>query len=162
MPEGHLLLQTLRSHDQFNTTIYGLDDRYRGVKNGRRVVFVHPDDIAHLGWQDGDLVDLVSVWHDGVRAGGDRASGSWPTTSRAAAPRRYYPETNALVPLDSKAEGSNQPDVQVGHRPARAPADRRTGVVRPGRAATRPAVQPRRDRTRCARDEPTPRPSSRE
>ena len=60
------LLQTLRSHDQFNTTIYGLDDRYRGIKGGRRVVFVNPDDIRDLGYADGDVIDLVSEWHDGV------------------------------------------------------------------------------------------------
>ncbi|WP_336275936.1 hypothetical protein [Nocardioides sp. B-3] len=54
---GRLILQTLRSHDQFNTTIYGLDDRYRGIKGGRRVVFVHPSDIDSLGWSDGDMVD---------------------------------------------------------------------------------------------------------
>ena len=53
VPEGRLLMQTLRSHDQFNTTIYGLDDRYRGVSGGRRVVFVHPDDITALGLADG-------------------------------------------------------------------------------------------------------------
>uniref|UniRef100_UPI002FC5E9D2 FdhF/YdeP family oxidoreductase n=1 Tax=Aeromicrobium sp. TaxID=1871063 RepID=UPI002FC5E9D2 len=50
VPEGHLVLQTLRSHDQFNTTIYGLSDRYRGIEDGRRVVFVHPDDITALGF----------------------------------------------------------------------------------------------------------------
>ena len=65
VPEGRLLLQTLRSHDQFNTTIYGLDDRYRGISGGRRVVFVHPDDIAALGFADGEVVDLVSEWTDG-------------------------------------------------------------------------------------------------
>ena len=54
MPEGHLLLQTLRSHDQFNTTIYGHDDRYRGLAGGRHVVMVHPDDLAALGFADGD------------------------------------------------------------------------------------------------------------
>jgi len=59
VPPGHLLLQTMRSHDQFNTTIYGLSDRYRGVENGRRVVFVHRDDIAALGFEDGQRVDLV-------------------------------------------------------------------------------------------------------
>ena len=65
VPEGRLLLQTLRSHDQFNTTIYGLDDRYRGISGGRRVVFVHPDDIVALGLQDGSMVDLVSEWSAG-------------------------------------------------------------------------------------------------
>ncbi|CAN5596464.1 FdhF/YdeP family oxidoreductase [soil metagenome] len=108
VPEGRLLLQTLRSHDQFNTTIYGLDDRYRGVKNGRRVVFVHPDDIRHLGFVDGDLVDLVSEWHDGsVRsAAAFRIVGYEQPVGCAAA---YYPETNPLIPLDSTAEGSNTP-----------------------------------------------------
>lgn len=60
VPPGRLVLQTLRSHDQYNTTIYGLDDRYRGVKGGRRVVFVNPADIAALGIPDGARVDLVS------------------------------------------------------------------------------------------------------
>ena len=61
---GRLVLQTLRSHDQYNTTIYGLDDRYRGIKGGRRVIFVNPDDIAALGFAEGDLVDLVSEFTD--------------------------------------------------------------------------------------------------
>ena len=60
VPEGRLLLQTVRSHDQYNTTIYGLDDRYRGVRNGRRVVFVNPSDLSALGIPDGSYVDLVS------------------------------------------------------------------------------------------------------
>ena len=67
VPPGHLLLQTLRSHDQFNTTVYGLDDRYRGVHGGRRVVFVSGEDLAERGLADGDVVDLVSVWSDGER-----------------------------------------------------------------------------------------------
>ena len=62
VPAGKLILQTMRSHDQYNTTIYGLDDRYRGVKGGRRVVFCHPDDIAAGGFVAGDRVDLVSEW----------------------------------------------------------------------------------------------------
>ena len=65
VPEGRLVLQTLRSHDQYNTTIYGLDDRYRGVKGGRRVVFVNPADIEAFGLTDGDRVDLVSEFTDG-------------------------------------------------------------------------------------------------
>ncbi len=60
VPPGRLLLQTLRSHDQFNTTIYGPDDRYRGITGGRRVVMVNPADLAELGFADGDVVDLVS------------------------------------------------------------------------------------------------------
>ena len=104
---GRLILQTLRSHDQFNTTIYGLDDRYRGIKGGRRVVFVHPDDIGSLGWNDGDLVDLVGEWEDGERVARDFRIVSYDQPRGCAA--AYYPETNPLVPLDSTAEGSNTP-----------------------------------------------------
>ncbi|MBD3913827.1 FdhF/YdeP family oxidoreductase [Nocardioides hwasunensis] len=113
VPEGRLLLQTLRSHDQFNTTIYGLDDRYRGIKNGRRVVFVHPDDITALGWSEGDVVDLVGEWTDprtgdhSERVARDfRIVGYDQPRGCAAA---YYPETNPLVPLDHMAEGSRTP-----------------------------------------------------
>ena len=108
VPEGRLLLQTLRSHDQFNTTIYGLDDRYRGIKGGRRVVFVHPEDIAALGLEDGSLVDLVSEWSDGSerRAPQFRVVPYDQPRGCAAA---YYPETNPLVPLGSTAIGSNCP-----------------------------------------------------
>ncbi|MBF6331541.1 FdhF/YdeP family oxidoreductase [Nocardia transvalensis] len=108
VPEGRLILQTLRSHDQYNTTIYGLDDRYRGIHNGRKVVLVHPDDIAAFGFADGDLVDLVSEWTDGTerRVGGFRLVG-YPTPRGNAA--AYYPETNPLVPLDHVAERSNTP-----------------------------------------------------
>jgi anaerobic selenocysteine-containing dehydrogenase len=108
VPEGHLLLQTVRSHDQYNTTIYGLDDRYRGIRHGRRVVFVHPDDLSALGLADGGQVDLVSVWRDGVerRAPGFRLVG-YPTARGCAA--SYFPETNVLVPLDSTAKVSNTP-----------------------------------------------------
>jgi formate dehydrogenase major subunit len=108
VPEGRLLLQSIRSHDQFNTTIYGLSDRYRGVEGGRRVVFVHRDDITALGLAEGDLVDLVSEWEDGVerQVPAFRVVAYDQPRGCAAA---YYPETNPLVPLDSKAEGSNTP-----------------------------------------------------
>ncbi|MFI0819320.1 FdhF/YdeP family oxidoreductase [Streptomyces sp. NPDC021098] len=107
-PEGRLLLQTLRSHDQYNTTIYGLDDRYRGIKNGRRVVLVHPEDARALGLADGDYTDLISEWTDGVerRAPGFRVV-HYPTARGCAA--AYYPETNVLVPLDATADTSNTP-----------------------------------------------------
>ncbi|MFC5746518.1 FdhF/YdeP family oxidoreductase [Actinomadura rugatobispora] len=108
VPEGRLLLQTVRSHDQYNTTVYGMDDRYRGVKAGRRVVFVNPDDLAALGLADGATVDLVSEWSDGVerRATAFRII-SYPTAKGCAA--AYFPETNVLVPLDSTADISNTP-----------------------------------------------------
>lgn len=109
LPAGRLLLlQTLRSHDQYNTTIYGLDDRYRGIRNGRRVVLVNPDDARELGLADGSYTDLVSEWKDGVerRARGFRVV-HYPTARGCAA--AYYPETNVLVPLDSTADTSNTP-----------------------------------------------------
>ena len=107
VPEGHLVLQTLRSHDQFNTTVYGLDDLYRGIKGGRRVVFVNADDLTARGLHDGDLVDLVSVWSDGERyAKGFRAV-AYETPRGCAA--TYFPEANVLVPLDSTALASNTP-----------------------------------------------------
>jgi anaerobic selenocysteine-containing dehydrogenase len=107
VPPGRLLLQTVRSHDQYNTTVYGLDDRYRGVKAGRRVVFVHPDDLAERGLADGDVVDLVSEWPDGERMAEGFRVIAYPTARGCCA--AYFPETNVLVPLDSVAETSNTP-----------------------------------------------------
>ncbi|MFI5426925.1 FdhF/YdeP family oxidoreductase [Aeromicrobium sp. UC242_57] len=109
VPDKHLLLQTLRSHDQFNTTIYGLSDRYRGIENGRRVVFLHRDDIAALGFDDGDRVDLVGVWDgdDLDRVAHDFRIVEYDTPRGTAA--AYYPETNPLIPLDSTADHSNTP-----------------------------------------------------
>jgi formate dehydrogenase major subunit len=105
---GTLLLQTLRSHDQFNTTIYGHNDRYRGIKKGRHVVFVNPEDLAELGLTDGQLVDVRGEYRDGM----DRVLRkfrivSYPTSRGCAA--AYYPEANVLVPLSHVAEGSNTP-----------------------------------------------------
>ncbi|QJY45826.1 FdhF/YdeP family oxidoreductase [Pseudonocardia broussonetiae] len=108
VPAGRLVLQTMRSHDQFNTTIYGLDDRYRGIHHGRRVVFVSAADLAELGFADGEVVDLVGEWSDGVerRAAGFRlVEYSTPKGCAAA----YYPETNALIPLDSVALEAGTP-----------------------------------------------------
>ncbi|WP_235562159.1 FdhF/YdeP family oxidoreductase [Marmoricola sp. Leaf446] len=108
VPEGRLLLQTMRSHDQFNTTIYGLSDRYRGIENGRRVIFMHEDDIRDQGWSEGDVVDLVSEWEDGTeRRAAEFRIVRFDTPRGCAA--AYYPETNPLIPLDSTAESSNTP-----------------------------------------------------
>jgi len=109
IPPDHLVLQTLRSHDQYNTTIYGLSDRYRGIEGGRRVVMVNPADIAHLGFEDGDLVDLITHWpgDSHVRRATSFRIVSYQTPGGSAA--AYYPETNPLVPLDSTALGSNTP-----------------------------------------------------
>ena len=110
VPAGHLLLQTIRSHDQFNTTIYGLDDRYRGIHQGRRVVFAHVDDLAGQGLADGDLVDLVGE-ADRPGAPARRAEGfrvvAYPVARGTCA--AYFPEANVLVPLDSTADASNTP-----------------------------------------------------
>ncbi|MEU9596508.1 FdhF/YdeP family oxidoreductase [Streptomyces sp. NPDC048109] len=107
-PEGHLLLQTLRSHDQWNTIPYTNNDRYRGIHGSRRVVLVNPEDLTELGLSEGQGVDVVSVWTDGTER---RAEGfqvvPYPTSPGCAA--AYYPETQVLVPLDSVADISNQP-----------------------------------------------------
>jgi len=109
VPDGHLVLQTLRSHDQFNTTIYGLSDRYRGIEGGRKVIFLHADDIEHLGFENGDLVDIVTHWTEDDRERIVRnfriVEYDTPRGSAAA----YYPETNPLIPLDSTALSSNTP-----------------------------------------------------
>jgi molybdopterin-dependent oxidoreductase alpha subunit len=107
LPDGHLLLQTVRSHDQYNTTVYGLDDRYRGIKGTRQVIFVNPADIAGLGFHDGDMVDLISVYDDGERRAAGFRLVAYPTPRGSAA--AYFPETNVLVPLDSTAAESNTP-----------------------------------------------------
>ena len=123
-PPGRLLLQTLRSHDQFNTTIYSLNDRYRGIKQGREVVFVSPDDIAELGLTDGQKVDIFSEWPgqpDRVLRGFRVVS--YPTARGCAA--AYFPEANVLVPLDSASKQSNTPvskAVVVRLEPALQPA----------------------------------------
>ncbi len=104
---GELVLTTVRSHDQFNTTIYGLDDRYRGITGDRRVVFVCPDDLDALGLADGDQVDIRSRYEDSFReVKGFRAVAfDIPRGSVAA----YFPEANPLVPLENHADESHTP-----------------------------------------------------
>ena len=104
---GLLTLMTIRSHDQYNTTIYGLEDRYRGVSGERRVCFISATDLARLGLAAGQWVDLVSVWHDGERVAKRFRLVEYdiPAGNLAA----YYPETNALVPLDHHAERARTP-----------------------------------------------------
>jgi anaerobic selenocysteine-containing dehydrogenase len=102
------LLATIRSHDQYNTTIYGLNDRYRGVFGERRVLFIHAADIARLGMQDGQWVDLESLADDGVQRIARRfmlVAYDIPQGCLAA----YYPETNGLVPLTSFADRARTP-----------------------------------------------------
>ena len=102
-PAGSLLLQTLRSHDQYNTTIYGLDDRYRGVHGGRRVVLVNPIDLAALHLADGDFVDLTATDELGTERVAPRFRVvSYPTSLGGCA--AYFPETNVLVALHHQGE----------------------------------------------------------
>ncbi len=101
-------LATVRSHDQYNTTIYGMDDRYRGVYGQRRVVFIHAKDIRALGLADGDWVDIHTVWHDDQLRRADRfrlVEYDIPRGNLAA----YYPETNGLVPLSAVADAAGTP-----------------------------------------------------
>ncbi|MDO4916123.1 MAG: FdhF/YdeP family oxidoreductase [Rothia sp. (in: high G+C Gram-positive bacteria)] len=107
LPENYFLLSTVRSHDQYNSTIYGLDDRYRGVRHGRRVVFVNPQDLEKRGLKDGDLVDIVSVWEDGERRAPNFRVVAYDHARDCVS--TYFPEANVLVPLDSSAEESNTP-----------------------------------------------------
>jgi len=108
LPQGRLLLQTIRSHDQFNTTIYGHNDRYRGIRGSRQIVLVNPSDAAGRGLADGDRVDVISEWEDGVeRRMEDLRLVEYPTARDCCA--AYFPEANVLVPLGSVARGSNTP-----------------------------------------------------
>jgi anaerobic selenocysteine-containing dehydrogenase len=98
---------TIRSHDQYNTTIYGLNDRYRGVEGERKVVFLNTEDIATLGLREGDRVDIVSGAGQVERAA--RGFRIVPYAIPRGCAAAYFPETNVLVPLDSVAEKSFTP-----------------------------------------------------
>ena len=105
-------LATVRSHDQYNTTIYGMDDRYRGVFGQRRVVFIHPDDLQHIGLQAGDWVDITSVFTDQDGGTTPRRVQGFKLVAYDI-PRgclaSYFPETNALLPLSSFAQTARTP-----------------------------------------------------
>ena len=100
-------MMTIRSHDQFNTSIYGLDDRYRGVYNGRRVVFLNRDDINEAGLKEGEQVDLISHFEGEERVALRFVVVPYSIPRQCAA--TYFPETNVLVPLRSVADKSNTP-----------------------------------------------------
>jgi molybdopterin-dependent oxidoreductase alpha subunit len=116
---GQFLMMTMRSHDQFNTTIYGLDDRYRGIHNGRRVVFLNPDDIRLDGLHNGQLVDLISHFEGEERVAPHFTIVQYSIPRRCAA--TYYPETNVLVAVRNFADKSNTPaskSVMISIRPS--------------------------------------------
>ena len=102
-----LLMMTVRSHDQFNTTIYGQDDRYRGVYGGRHVIFMNPQDIAARNLRPGDWVDITSYYEDERRT--IRRFKVVPYDIPQGCAATYYPESNPLVSLRHVADGSNQP-----------------------------------------------------
>jgi molybdopterin-dependent oxidoreductase alpha subunit len=104
---GQYLLATIRTHDQFNTSIYGLDDRYRGIYNGRRVIFMNEEDMKEEGLVQGQIVDLTSHFEGVTRFAASFMVAPYAIPRRCTA--AYYPETNVLVPLDSTADGSNTP-----------------------------------------------------
>jgi molybdopterin-dependent oxidoreductase alpha subunit len=104
---GQLMMMTIRSHDQFNTTIYGLNDRYRGVTNERRVVFLNEEDIRAQGLKAGDIVDLYSTYNGVRRTARCFVVVPYPIPRHCAA--SYFPEANVLVPIGNVAEKSNTP-----------------------------------------------------
>ncbi|MFZ1701818.1 MAG: FdhF/YdeP family oxidoreductase [Pyrinomonadaceae bacterium] len=107
LASGRLLLTTIRSHDQFNTTIYGQDDRYRGVSGGRHVIFLNVADIKKHGLSAGDEVDITSHFDDGERY--VRGFTVVPYEIPVACAAAYFPEANPLIPLGSKAKRSGTP-----------------------------------------------------
>ncbi len=105
--EGEFLMMTTRSHDQFNTTIYGLDDRYRGVFNGRMVVFINPSDMEALGVQKGELLTLYNNYNGTERSVSDFAA--VPYNIPKGCLGTYFPEANPIVPIDLHARHSHTP-----------------------------------------------------
>lgn len=107
LPEGAFRMMTIRSHDQYNTTVYGLEDRYRGIRGGRRVVFMNEADMSEAGVAAGALVDLRND-HGGKERVAERfVAVPYPIPSRCVA--TYFPEANVLVPLERFADGSFTP-----------------------------------------------------
>ncbi|MGB0991480.1 MAG: FdhF/YdeP family oxidoreductase [Akkermansiaceae bacterium] len=117
--DGHLVLQTLRSHDQYNTTIYGLNDRYRGIGMGRRIIFLNPDDMKSRSISPVSLVDITSHWDDGERKVENFYAIPYDIPSGTAA--AYFPEANPLIPVKSTALESNTPtskSVEISVQPS--------------------------------------------
>ena len=104
---GRLAMMTVRSHDQFNTTIYGMDDKYRGVLGGRRVIFLNEDDLAERNLKSGDYVDITSHFENQTITAKRFLAIAYPIPRRCAA--TYFPEANVLVPIGSTADKSNTP-----------------------------------------------------
>lgn len=119
IPKDRLTLMTIRSHDQFNTTIYGPNDRYRGIKNGRRVIFMNRDDMKDRFLEEGAAVDITSHFQNETRQARHFIVVPYEIPRQCAA--AYYPEANVLVPIGSVAENSNTPAykaIEVSVKPA--------------------------------------------
>ncbi len=118
---GRLVLQTLRSHDQFNTTIYGNNDRYRGIANGRRILMVNPEDLVERKISPGEKIDITSYWDNNERVAKNFTAIPYEMPRGCAA--AYFPEANVLVPATAQADGSGTPvsksiEVEIAkHRP---------------------------------------------
>jgi len=124
LKDGQLLMMTIRSHDHFNTTIYVLDDRYRGIRNGRRVIFLNPEDITEARLKQGQVVDIISHFEDEERTARSFVVVPYSIPRHCAA--TYFPEANVLVPLRSVAEKSNTPaskSVVISLRPSTGAAE---------------------------------------
>jgi anaerobic selenocysteine-containing dehydrogenase len=102
-----LMMMTIRSHDQFNTTIYGLNDRYRGIHNERRIVFMNQKDMNDRGFAEREVVDLFNDFGGRQRSAHRFLAVAYPIPAGCCA--TYFPETNVLVPIESVAETSNTP-----------------------------------------------------
>ncbi|MFZ7115918.1 MAG: FdhF/YdeP family oxidoreductase [Bacteroidota bacterium] len=107
LKSSEYIMMTIRSHDQFNTTIYGLNDRYRGVINERRVIFMNETDILKAGLKSGEVVDLFNFDNDIERVAHRFIVVPFSIPEKCTA--TYFPETNVLVPIDSTAAKSNTP-----------------------------------------------------
>jgi len=105
--DGVLMMMTIRSHDQFNTTIYGLNDRYRGITNERRVIFMNRKDIISRNLKSGDVVDIYNHYNNVERIARKFIIVEFSIPEQCTA--TYFPETNVLVPIDSVAAKSNTP-----------------------------------------------------
>ena len=107
LQKNQFIMMTIRTHDQYNTTIYGLDDRYRGVINERRVIFMNPTDMKEQGLEKLDTVDLISHFNQEERIAKSFLVIPYSIPKQCTA--TYFPEANVLVPLQSKARISNTP-----------------------------------------------------
>ena len=107
LPEGTYRMMTMRTHDQYNTTVYGNDDRYRGIQGGRRVVFMNEEDMREANIAAGSLVDITNDFGGKKRVAPRFTAIPYPIPSRCVG--AYFPEANVLVPLEKFAEGSFTP-----------------------------------------------------